>query len=131
MEFTNSLKYSTYVNHTLSDIRFVMIGVGVLSVGFIVMALFGTQYQDITIQTKEFSECYDYTDENVPVKIDCDEQLQDRNLMFAAVLGILIAGGLALVKGIRGKWDNEVKPEEMVGPGGDKKTSDDDKKEDS
>ena len=81
----------------MSDIRFVMIGVGVLSVGFIVMALFGTQYQDITIQTKEFSECYDYTDENLPVKIDCDEQLQDRNLMFAAVLGILIAGGLALV----------------------------------
>ena len=131
MEFTNSLKYSTYVNHTLSDIRFVMIGVGVLSVGFIVMALFGTQYQDITIQTKEFSECYDYTDENLAVKVDCEEQLQDRNLMFAVVIGILIAGGLALVKGIRGKWDNEVKPEEMVGPGGDKKTSDDDKKEDS
>ena len=108
-----------------------MIGVGVLSVGFIVMALFGTQYQDITIQTKEFSECYDYTNDDLPVKIDCDEQLQDRNLMFAIVIGILIAGGLALVKGIRGKWDNEVKPEEMVGPGGDKKTSDDDKKEDS
>ena len=115
----------------MSDIRFVMIGVGVLSVGFIVMALFGTQYQDITIQTKEFSECYDYTDENVPVKIDCDEQLQNRNLMFAVVIGILIVGGIALVKGIRGNWDNEVKPEEMVGPGGDKKTSDDDKKEDS
>ena len=111
----------------MSDIRFVMIGVGVLSIGFIVMALFGTQYQDITIQTKEFSECYDYTDENLPVKIDCEEQLQDRNLMFAGVFGILVAGGLALLKGIRGKWDNEVKPEEMVGPGGDKKTSDEDK----
>ena len=131
MEFTNSLKYCLCLDFTMSDIRFVMIGVGVLSVGFIVMALFGTQYQDITIQTKEFSECYNYTDENLPVKIDCDKQLQDRNLMFAVVIGILIVGGLALVKGIRGKWDNEVKPEEMVGPGGDKKTSDDDKKEDS
>ncbi len=30
----------------MSDIRFVMIGVGVLSVGFIVMAVFGSQYQD-------------------------------------------------------------------------------------
>ncbi|MEC9087507.1 MAG: hypothetical protein VYC45_02650 [Thermoproteota archaeon] len=113
----------------MSDIRFVMIGVGVLSIGFIVMALFGTQYQDITIQTKEFSECYDYTDENLPVKIDCEKQLQDRNLMFAVVIGILIAGGLALIKGIRGTWDNEVKPEEMVGPGGDKKTSDEDKED--
>ena len=131
MEFTNSLKYCLCLDFTMSDIRFVMIGVGVLSIGFIVMALFGTQYQDITIQTKEFSECYDYTDENVPVKIDCDRQLQDRNLMFAVVIGILIVGGLALVKGIRGKWDNEVKPEEMLGPGGDKNTSDDDKKDNS
>ena len=106
-----------------------MIGVGVLSVGFIVMALFGTQYQDITIQTKEFSECFDYTDEDLPVKINCDERLQDRNLVFVAVIGIIIAGGLALVKGIKGTWDNKVKPEEMVGPGGDKNDSDDDKKD--
>jgi hypothetical protein len=105
----------------MSDIRFVMIGVVVLSVGFIVMAVFGSQYQDITVQTKEFSECYDYTDENVAVKVDCDEQLQSRNLMFVAVIGILVAGGILLVKGIRGTWDNDVKPEEMLGPGGDKK----------
>ena len=105
----------------MSDIRFVMIGVIVLSVGFIVMAVFGSQYQDITVQTKEFSECYDYTDENVAVKVDCDEQLQSKNLMFVAVIGILVAGGILLVKGIRGTWDNDVKPEEMLGPGGDKK----------
>ena len=105
----------------MSDIRFVMIGVVVLSVGFIVMAVFGSQYQDITVQTKEFSECYDYTDENVAVKVDCDQQLQSRNLMFVAVIGILVAGGILLVKGIRGTWDNDVKPEEMLGPGGDKK----------
>ena len=115
----------------MSDIRFVMIGVGVLSAGFIVMAVFGSQYQDITVQTKEFSECYDYTDENVEVKVDCDEQLKSRNLMFALVMGILAAGGISLVKGIRGTWDNDVKPEEMLGPGGDKKTSDEDKKDES
>ena len=105
----------------MSDIRFVMIGIVVLSVGFIVMAVFGTQYQDITVQSKEFTECYDYTDENVAVKVDCDEQLQSRNLIFVAVIGILAAGGILLVKGIRGTWDNDVKPEEMLGPGGDKK----------
>ena len=108
-----------------------MIGVAILSVGFIIMAVFGAQYQDITVQTKEFSECYDYTDENVEVKIDCEEQLQSRNLMFGAIIGVLIAGGLALLKGIRGTWDNDVKPEEMLGPGGDKKTSDEDKKNES
>tara|TARA_Y100001938_G_C8039010_1_gene405082 strand:- start:31 stop:429 length:399 start_codon:yes stop_codon:yes gene_type:complete len=130
-EITNSLKYCLCLDFTMSDIRFVMIGVGVLSAGFIVMAVFGTQYQDITIQTKEFSECYDYTDENVEVKIDCDEQLQNRNMVFAGIIGILVVGGLALLKGIRGTWDNDVKPEEMLGPGGDKKNSDDDKKSDS
>ena len=113
----------------MSDIRFVMIGVVVLSVGFIVMAVFGSQYQDITVQTKEFSECYDYTDENIAVKVDCDKQLQSRNLMFVVVIGILAVGGIALVKGIRGTWDNDVKPEEMLGPGGDKKTPDEDKKD--
>ena len=50
--------------------------------------------------------------------------------MFAGVIGILAVGGLALLKGIRGTWDNDVKPEEMLGPGGDKKSSDDDKKSD-
>ena len=115
----------------MSDIRFIMIGVAALSIGFIVMALFGTQYQDITIQTKEFSECYDFTDENLPVKIDCDKELQERNFIFAIVIGILIGGGVALFKGIRGAWDNDVKPEEMLGPGGDKKTPDDEKKDDS
>ena len=93
------------------------------------MAVFGTQYQDITIQTNEFTECYDYTDENVPVKIDCEERLQDRNLMFVWVFCILAAGGIALIKWIRGTCDKDVKPEEMLGPGGDKKTSDEDKKD--
>ena len=115
----------------MSDIRFVMIGVAALSIGFVVMALFGTQYQDITIQTKEFSECYDYTDENLPIKIDCEQQLQNINFMFAIVTGILAGGGIALFKGIRGTWDNDVKSEEMLGPGGDKKTSDEDKKDES
>ena len=115
----------------MSDIRFVMIGVVVLSVGFIVMAVFGSQYQDITVQTKEFSECYDYTDENTEVKIDCDKQLQNRNLMFVGVVGILVAGGIALIKGIKGTWDNDVKPEEMMGPGGDRKSPDEDKKNDT
>ena len=108
----------------MSDIRFVMIGVAVLSVGFIVMAVIGTQFQDVTIQTNEFKECFDYTDENLPVKVNCDEQLQNRNVVFGVVIGIIIAGGLALLKGVRGTWDNDVKPEDMLGPGGDKSKPD-------
>jgi len=26
-----------------------------------------------------------------------------------------------LIKGVKGKWDNDVKSEDMVGPGGDRK----------
>ncbi len=129
MDFANSLKYCLCLDLAMSDIRFVMIGIVVLSVGFIVMAIFGTQYQDITIQTKEFSECYDYTDENVAVEVDCDKQLQNRNLMFVVVIGVLAVGGISLVRGIKGTWDNDVKPEEMMGPGGDTKSSDEDKKD--
>ena len=51
-------------------------------------------------------------------------------LVVVAIIGILAAGGLALLKGIKGTWDNDVKPEEMLGPGGDKKSPDDDKKSD-
>jgi hypothetical protein len=28
------------------------------------------------------------------------------------------AGIIALIKGVRGKWDQDVKPEDMLGPGG-------------
>jgi hypothetical protein len=42
-------------------------------------------------------------------------------LFFTLVLVLIAAGIIALIKGVKGKWDNEVKPEDMVGPGGDKK----------
>jgi len=37
--------------------------------------------------------------------------------MFGVVLGIIIAGVLTLIKGAKGNWDQNVKPEDMVGPG--------------
>ena len=34
------------------------------------------------------------------------------------VVIVIISGGIiALLKGVRGKWDQNVKPEEMLGPG--------------
>jgi len=32
------------------------------------------------------------------------------------VMGLVGAGIVSLVKGARGKWDQDVKPEDMVGP---------------
>jgi len=113
----------------MSDIRFIMIGVVVITIGFIILGVLGSQFTDITIQTKEFSECYKYPEDQPPIKIDCDEHMQDKNILFAIVIGMISAGIIALLKGVKGKWDQDVKPEEMVGPGGD--NNDDDSKNES
>ena len=113
----------------VSDTRFIMIGIVVITVGFIILGVFGSQFTEITIQTKEFSECYEYPEDQPPVKIECDAYLQDKNILFAIVIGIISAGVIALLKGIKGRWDQDVKPEEMVGPGGD--NNGDDSKDES
>jgi hypothetical protein len=43
-----------------------------------------------------------------------------QTLFFAIVIVVIVSGIILLVKGVKGKWDNEVKSEDMVGPGGDK-----------
>ena len=116
----------------MSDIRFIMIGVVVITIGFIFLGVIGSEYTEITVQTNEFSTCYEYPDDQLPVEIDCNEVLQDKTLVFAGVAVIISAGVLALIKGVKGTWDQDVKPEEMLGPGGnnnDTKT-DTDKKND-
>ena len=40
-------------------------------------------------------------------------------MVFLSIVALLIACGIvSLVKGIKGKWDQDVKPEDMVGPSG-------------
>ena len=109
--------------------RFIMIGLVAITIGFIVLGVLGAQFTEITVQTKEFSECYKYPEDQPPVKIECDAQLQDRNILFAIVVGIISVGVIALLKGVKGRWDQDVKPEEMVGPGCD--NTDDDSQDNS
>jgi hypothetical protein len=106
-----------------------MIGIVVITIGFIILGVLGSQFTDITIQTKEFSECYKYPEDQPPIKIDCNEHIQEKNILFAIVIAIISAGIIALLKGVKGRWDQDVKPEEMVGPGGD--NNDDDSKDES
>ncbi len=107
----------------MSDIRFIMIGVVVVSVGFIILGFFGSDFTQITVETGEFSTCYEYSDDKTPIEIKCDEALQDKTLLFLGVTTIIGIGIFSLVKGVKGTWDQDVKPEEMLGPGGDKKDS--------
>lgn len=105
----------------MSDMRFIILSVGLIFAGFLILGVFGDDYQTANIEATEFGDCYDYDSGPNPVPINCSFKMFDQVLFFGLVLALIVAGIIALIKGIRGKWDNEVKPEDMVGPGGDKK----------
>ena len=111
----------------MSDIRFILIGVGLVFAGFLVLGVFGDNYRTANIQNSEFEECYEYFDDAPPKRVSCDAKVQDSSMVFGIVLALIGGGIISLIKGYRGKWDNEVRPEEMLGPGGDKKDEPEDK----
>ena len=100
----------------MSDIRFVIIGAGLIFAGIILLSVFGSDFVEITIQA-ELGDCYEYYDDAPPTRINCEVALQDKTMFFALVALLIACGGIAMVKGIRGTWDQNVKPEDMVGPG--------------
>jgi len=97
--------------------RFTIIGIALIFVGFIILIVFGHNYQAATIESNEFGTCYEYSNDKEPVEIDCSLKILDQALFFALIIGFVGAGIIALVKGAKGNWDNKVKPEDMVGPG--------------
>ena len=99
----------------MSDTRFIILGVGLIFAGIIVLTVFGDQIDEITLQ-EEFRECYEYHADAPPTEIDCDIIFQNKMIIFAIVTLLIICGIVSLVKGIRGRWDQDVKPEDMVGP---------------
>ncbi|WP_268542375.1 hypothetical protein [Candidatus Nitrosotenuis cloacae] len=100
----------------MSDTRFVLIGVALIFAGFVVLGAFGQQHYNLIIQAQEFGECFEYKD-GTEVEADCSVAMQDRAAFFGLVLALVGAGVFFLIKGIRGKWDQNVKPEDAVGPG--------------
>lgn len=108
----------------MSDTRFTLIGVGLIFAGFIVLGVFGSQYIGPTIEAQEFDDCYEYFEDKPPIPVDCAVQLQYKLMFFALVIVLIGSGIVSLIKGVRGKWDQDVKPEDMLGPGGDTSKSD-------
>ncbi len=96
--------------------RFVIIGIVLIFVGFIILGVFGHDYQAATLESNEFGTCYEYSNDKVPVEIDCSFKVLSQTLFFILIIGFVGAGVIALVKGAKGNWDNKVKPEDMVGP---------------
>ena len=103
----------------MSDIRFILAGVVIVFVGFLVLGIFGDHYQASNIQTNEFGNCLKFSEENEPIPIECSTLQFEQNLFFGLVVAIILGGIIALVKGVKGNWDSKVKPEDMVGPKGD------------
>ena len=112
----------------MSDTRFTLLGIALIFAGFIVLGIFGGKYLDVTIQTEEFDNCYEYFEDRPPVQIDCEAKLQNKVMFSGLVISLIGAGIVSLVKGVRGRWDQDVKPEDMVGPGGPSYPSSDESK---
>lgn len=99
----------------MSDIRFTMLGIALVFVGFLVFGVFGQQYYNLSIQAQEFGDCYEFEDGN-QVEIDCYVAAANKAAFFALVLGLIGGGVFFLVKGTRGRWDQDVKPQDKLGP---------------
>ncbi len=102
----------------MSDTRFIMLGIVLIFAGFVILGIFGSEYFDATIQANEFETCFEYFDDKPPVEVSCNVKLQNKVMFSGLVMALVGAGIISLVKGVRGKWDQDVKPEDMVGPGG-------------
>jgi len=100
----------------MSDMRFIILGIALIFVGFIILGAFGHEYQAATLESNEFGTCYEYFEDKPPAKINCSFKIMDQTLFFGLILGFIIAGIISLIKGVKGDWDNKVKPEDMAGP---------------
>lgn len=96
--------------------RFIIIGVILIFVGFIILGAFGHEYQTAAIESNEFGTCYEYFEDSPPVETNCSFKLFDQTIFFVLIIVFIGSGIIALVKGIRGNWDNKINPEDMVGP---------------
>ena len=101
----------------MSDMRFTIIGIALIFVGFIILGGFGHEYQAATLESNEFGTCYEYSDNTAPIEVNCSYKVFDQTIFFTLVIGFIVSGIIGLIKGVKGDWDNKVKPEDMVGPG--------------
>ena len=99
----------------MSDIRLIMGGAAIIFAGFVLGDMANSNYAQFAVQQQNFDECYDYST-GVAVHVKCAEKSQDYLLYIVLSLGLLGTGGVVIFKGIRGKWDHDVKDNEMVGP---------------
>ncbi|MDE1764076.1 MAG: hypothetical protein KGH88_07495 [Thaumarchaeota archaeon] len=99
----------------MSDIRLVMIGSVVIFAGFYVASLGGSQYSQMAMQATQFDDCYDYST-GTAIHVNCTQVERDALLYLALALSLIGGGGYIIFRGIKGRWDQNVKSDEMLGP---------------
>jgi Na+-driven multidrug efflux pump len=99
----------------VSDTRFIMIGIVLTFAGFLILGVIGRPFFEFTVQANEFGDCMEYTETGALAR-DCETIMQSKLLFFGLVSGLIGSGIVTLVKGYKGKWDQDVKNDEMVGP---------------
>ena len=104
----------------MSDMRYIIIGIVLIFSGFLILGVFGHNYQIANIEASEFGKCYEYYDDKEPIAVNYSSRIFDQTLFFTIIVVLIVCGIVSLIKGVKGKWDNEVKSEDKVGPGGDK-----------
>ena len=114
----------------VSDTRFIILGIGLIFSGIIFLSVFGGQSTEIALQ-EGFSKCFEYHDDSPPTEIDCDVASYNKMITFTITALLIVCGIVSLVKGMKGRWDQDVKPEDMVGPGSSFDASDDSDQNDS
>ncbi|MGH2613548.1 MAG: hypothetical protein ACRDFB_10950 [Rhabdochlamydiaceae bacterium] len=99
----------------MSDIRLILIGSLIIFAGFYIAGMAGSQYHQISIQENQFDDCYDYSS-GTAVHVNCAQKEQDALLYLGLALGVIGGGAYVIFKGIKGRWDQNVKSNEMLGP---------------
>jgi hypothetical protein len=92
-----------------------MIGSVIIFAGFYVASLEGSQYRQMAMQAGQFDDCYDYST-GVAIRVSCVQVEHDTLLYLALALSLIGTGGYVIFRGIKGRWDQNVKSDEMLGP---------------
>ncbi len=62
----------------MSDIRFTLIGIGLIFVGFIVLGVFGSQYAVSTLEAEHVGDCFEYFEDKPPIPVSCEIKFLDK-----------------------------------------------------
>ncbi len=99
----------------MSDIRLVMVGSVILFGGFYVASMGGSQYSQMAMQSTQFDDCYDYST-GTAIHVSCTQVEHEALLYLAFAFSVIGGGGYVIFRGIKGRWDQNVKNDEMLGP---------------